>query len=52
MMDKGIKLENICKSKTEEEKIHSINKIIARLICKLGSTEYYKITMKQQNVRI
>ena len=46
-MSNEIKVTDVFKSKTEEEKIHKINKIVARLICKLGSTEYYKITMKQ-----
>ena len=46
-MNTEIKIVDIFKSKTEEEKIYKINKIIARLICKLGGTENYKITMKQ-----
>ena len=46
-MSTKIKIIDIFKSKTEEEKIYKINKIIARLICKSGNTENYKITMKQ-----
>jgi len=48
-MKEEIKVIDVFKSKTEEEKTHKINKIIARLICKFGTTENYKITMKQSS---
>jgi len=43
----AVQVINIHKSKSEEEKIYRFNKILAKLICRLGSTEYYKITMKK-----
>ena len=48
-MSKEIVVADIFKSKTEEEKKIKINKIIAKLICILGSTEHYKITMKKNS---
>jgi hypothetical protein len=47
-MSQEIKVMNVCESKTKDEFIYKINKIIAKLICKLGSTEEYKIILKNK----
>ena len=46
-MNQEIKVINVCESKTKDEFMYRINKIIAKLICKLGSTEEYKITLRK-----